>query len=178
MGSRPGCAGAKPRRRPQTFFQGHPVTVDVGTQPFCRHAVPAWLPHAARSTLPSRSAGTPRQTMRTLPRTHLLSMSTCAGPAAGFRPALPGPVASNCFPIAVRRCQVRFKDAAWGTANERGWTPHRPSAAVVRSACSVPSGRACRKLCEARVRVLPGCGRSDPTMRLRASRCYTRCYQR
>lgn len=100
-GSRPGCAGAKPRRRPQMFYRGHPVTLDVGTQPFFRHAVPSWLPHAAYANLLSTQRGDPAPGRARAARIAPVSNVARAGPAAGFRPALPRPVASNCLPVAV-----------------------------------------------------------------------------
>lgn len=62
-------------------------------------------------------------------------------PAAGFRPASSGPVASSCAPDAVRSTPCATHARSNPTCDERGWTPRRPPAGRSMRCREVPPGR-------------------------------------
>lgn len=97
----PAFAGAKPRR-PTTYFLGQPFF--IGRQRNCSSSMPFRhrLPRGAQANvLPAQRGDPAPNAMRPLGRSHLLPMSARARPAAGFRPASPGPVACNSSLLSV-----------------------------------------------------------------------------
>jgi hypothetical protein len=97
----PGFAGAKPRRRPQTFSQCHMCLLGRRLQLSFGMPCPHGFPRFRRQLFRRRNPGSPRRRPDEVSDLAGLTVVGTRRPAAGFRPASSGPVASNCSLAAV-----------------------------------------------------------------------------
>jgi len=127
--SRPASPGRTPPPS-RTFYQCHPLPRTSAVN--CAAGMPCspGCPMLRNQLCFRRSAGTPPHTLRAQAHASTSNVGT-RGDGGGVRPASPGPVASSPVLTIVPLCRARPMHAAGCVAKVHGWTPCRPSAAVV-----------------------------------------------